>query len=977
MSKSIMRGGGGAALKPLCLATALAALSLQAGAATTNHTLFVPVPALVVKGAGNEPRFVLDAANMPYAVVGQAYEFDHAPLLKALRVPDFNASAVTWQASGLPAGITMTKSGQLQGVPTTRNLQGVVSVTASFGTFSASRNYDLAVMLRQLSVTGTTDQGEVDLGANGSTQLVVTNTGDLEAAPGRPVVVSEPAGLFTLDRTDCAGTLQPQQACQAEIVFKPSAPGVGVGAFTLPEATIAVKGATLAGFGRQLSASLAAGEVPAVSINSAMEFPVTLRNDGNVAITVDHIALNALVGEGFSFVESSCPSKLAAGASCTVVLLFNPLKTGEHKGTLTVNTQAGAKTASFTGEGVVSNLAMAPFVGNIGAAQMGSSAVSEFIILSNSGGAPATGVALSVTDPKFSVVQSTCAATIPTNSSCKFKVSYKPDDIGVRRATLRVTSGQSQATMPISATGREVSAALQTPKNAIQAWYLSAMEFQLALFNYGSGPLEVYGVEPAEFRAEYSRVPAKDTCKKVLASGESCNFTFRFEGLTPGAVPPVAFIADTDAGQIQSAVMPASVLRTKINFAVAEVNFGKVLVGEKATSAPVRVSNTGNSGTVSYKLPPDVSVVESSCPASGTNFPLNTSCNMTFQFSPKAAGTLAQNGEWSWTGGKDGNTLMFKGVAEESTVPFTSATDFGWVDLGYPETLMATVSNFGGTAIDITSKTLSGSSAFALASGGTCGNTLAAGSTCTQALSFGPSVRGEATASLTMGSLAPASVKGKGAQAILSFTNTEIAFGERQIDIDNSNRANLRTTLVNSGDPTKLLTRGEVPLGYATAGCMGNLTEASPSCELIVSLYPERLADKLDQLNRSPLTFTAGPNASATVYLSMTPVLPRVEMTTPVFTDTAMGSLSSASITLTNKGVYRALLGAPVIAGNSTEFFYNSSRSNCDSTLAFKGTCTMVVDFMPVDSGVRPEGQFKVDLGSGVVLSVPLSAKGQ
>lgn len=965
------------ALKPISLGVALAALSYQGVAAPSNHTLRVPVPALIVQGSPTEPFFSLDDAALPNAEVGQPYLFDHAPLLKVLRVPDFSASNVAWSGAGVPAGMTLTKTGQLKGVPTARNLQGLVSVTASFGGLSATKGYSLAVLERRLTMAGTTDQGDVDVGAHGTAQLTVTNTGDLEAAPGRPEVFSEPAGLFAVQSTDCAGLLQPMQSCQAEISFNPSAPGVAVGVLSLPQASIPMEDIALKGFGRLVSARFDSPTVPAVSVNSAMEFPVTLRNDGNVAITLDPVALNGLVGEGFSFVESSCPSKLAPGASCDGVLLFNPLKTGEHPGSLTVNTQAGPKTVTFAGQGVVSNISMAPLVGNIGAAQLGSSVTSKLITLTNSGGAPATNLAIRSTDGKFAVTQSTCATSLAANSECTFKVTYTPDEVGVRRAVLTASTSESQATMPMSATGREVSASLQVPGARVTTGYKLTTYFAVTLNNHGSGPLAINGFSFTPGVPEFERAASRDTCKATLAAGASCNFGMAVTGIEKGNTLPVSFNADTDAGNIASGSMTVGVNRTIVTFSPTAVDFGSIRVGESAVSNVVTVTNTGNSGTVVYALPAGVSVFDSSCPASGTNFPVSTKCAMRFQYSPTQAGALNEPGQWTWTGGLDGNTLGFKGLATVPDSAFTADTDFDWLDLGETATKYAVVNNAGSTALDISSRSVTGNSAFALTSGGTCGNSLAVGATCTLAVKFSPTVRGAATASLKVGALPAAAVTGKGAQAILTLNVAEVDFGNAQVDIDSSTRPTRRVLVTNTGDPTSALSRTYPGKGFISAGCLSNLTAATPSCELLLTANPAMIQDKVNQVVTDSVTISAGQAAPVTVTIKMKPVPPSATVTALSFPETQVGGRSQSTVTVKNTGGYRALLPGLSISGNTAEFFINSSTTTCSSSLAVGATCQVGIDFMPLEPGARPAGSVDVNLGSSVIVSAPLNGSGK
>jgi hypothetical protein len=91
----------------------------------------------------------LDSATLPAASAYQAYQaYDFKPLLKVTNDPSFSASAATFAATGLPAGLSLDSTGVLSGTPSgdvvdTTTL--TVTVSANYRHLSTTKDYSLAL----------------------------------------------------------------------------------------------------------------------------------------------------------------------------------------------------------------------------------------------------------------------------------------------------------------------------------------------------------------------------------------------------------------------------------------------------------------------------------------------------------------------------------------------------------------------------------------------------------------------------------------------------------------------------------------------------------------------------------------------------------------------------------------------------------------------------------------------------------------
>ena len=86
----------------------------------------------------------LGAATLSAGAVGVPFSYDFKPLLTVTGDASYTASAVTWSATSVPAGLTLNSSGVLSGTPTTAGTS-TLNVTAAYKSKSAQTGYSLAI----------------------------------------------------------------------------------------------------------------------------------------------------------------------------------------------------------------------------------------------------------------------------------------------------------------------------------------------------------------------------------------------------------------------------------------------------------------------------------------------------------------------------------------------------------------------------------------------------------------------------------------------------------------------------------------------------------------------------------------------------------------------------------------------------------------------------------------------------------------
>ncbi|MCL2661119.1 MAG: choice-of-anchor D domain-containing protein, partial [Acidobacteriaceae bacterium] len=252
----------------------------------------------------------------------------------------------------------------------------------------------------------------------------------------------------------CGATLAAQTGCTVAIVFSPTASGDREGTLTVVS-DAGTETAALSGTGTLPatdSLSLLALAFAPQQMGTASQVQiVTLTNTGDVALTLIVVSTS-----GDFSVVSYCGSSLAAHASCSLLVSFNPQYVGPESGTLIVNDEYGTQTVALTGTGVAPpGVSLAPSQGlTFAATGVGVASATETVTLTNNGGLPLAISSLSTTGD-FAVTANGCGATLAPESACTVQVGFTPTAAGERTGTLTVIDSApgSPHTLALSGAG--------------------------------------------------------------------------------------------------------------------------------------------------------------------------------------------------------------------------------------------------------------------------------------------------------------------------------------------------------------------------------------------------------------------------------------------------------------------------------------------------------------------------------------------
>src|SRR5712664_1475844 len=188
-----------------------------------------------------------------------------------------------------------------------------------------------------------------DIGTSSNSQPVtITNFG------GSPLNFSGISASGDFAQTNnCPNSLVAGASCTASVSFAPAVTGPATGLLTLNDDSGnlgASQAVTLAGTGllpRHLSLSPATLNFCCYTIGDSSNQTVTVANTGSASVQIAGIAMNgdpSLVVQG-----TTCGSIISAGATCTVIVTFNPSSYGTFASTLIVTESSGAQeTVSVT-----------------------------------------------------------------------------------------------------------------------------------------------------------------------------------------------------------------------------------------------------------------------------------------------------------------------------------------------------------------------------------------------------------------------------------------------------------------------------------------------------------------------------------------------------------------------------------------------------------------------------------------------------
>jgi hypothetical protein len=257
----------------------------------------------------------------------------------------------------------------------------------------------------------------------------------------------------------CPANLAANSNCTINVTFQNSTTGTVTDKVIITPSggsaiTVSLTGIVNTNNGLQLSTnSHSFGNVTTGS--SAASFGLSITNHASTAATLS-FGTSQSGTTPYNVVTSGCPSALAAGAQCSVVVGFSPTAAGTFNDVLTVNSNVPilpdgtgsspnySDTVSFTGTGVSAGQFTATSVNhNWGNVTVGTTGTNYGVQLTNATSTTVTltlGAGFTQGQYGFSLAGTNCGSTLAVNASCELIFSFSPTGAGAVSASYGVTA---------------------------------------------------------------------------------------------------------------------------------------------------------------------------------------------------------------------------------------------------------------------------------------------------------------------------------------------------------------------------------------------------------------------------------------------------------------------------------------------------------------------------------------------------------
>jgi hypothetical protein len=198
--------------------------------------------------------------------------------------------------------------------------------------------------------------GNQSVGTTSTAQtLTLSNTGSATLSITSFALTGTNASDFAQTNT-CGSSVATGANCTISVRFTPSASGSRTASLSITDnasgspQTVSLSGTATSALVGLSPTSLAFGN-QSVDVTSTAQ-TVTLSNTGNTALSITSLALTGTNASDFAQ-ANTCGSSLAAGANCTIVVMFTPSVTGTRAASLSIadNASGSPQTVPLSGAG--------------------------------------------------------------------------------------------------------------------------------------------------------------------------------------------------------------------------------------------------------------------------------------------------------------------------------------------------------------------------------------------------------------------------------------------------------------------------------------------------------------------------------------------------------------------------------------------------------------------------------------------------
>ncbi len=832
--------------------------------------------------------------------------------------------------------------------------------------------------------TGTTSSAQpVTLTNSGSAALTITSIG----------IAGTNAGDYSQSNTCplAPSTLAAASSCTISVRFAPTATGTRTASLTITDnAAASPQGVSLTGSGTAPTApgaTLAPTSLDFDSqrVNTTSEAQTaTLTNTGTSALTITSIGISGPNAGDFAQ-TTDCPispSTLAPTASCAITATFTPTAAGTRTASVVVTDDASGspQNVALGGTGTAPLATISPTGLDFGSQLVNTTGTAQTTTLTNTGTAPLTinSIALGGANPEEYAQTNTCPlspSTLAVDASCTLSVTFTPNTVGSRTASVSVTddAAGSPQSVALTGTGTAPSPAVTLSPAGLsfgsQRVSTTSEAQSTTLTNTGTAALTISGITITGANSgDYAQTNTCPVAPSVLEAAASCTISVTFAPSSAGSRSASLTITDDAANNPQSVPLSGTGLAPSVSLSPASLAFEPQLVGTPSATQTSTLTNTGGAPLAISSIAlgganPGEYTLTNDCPLAPSTLDGGLACTISVTFTPTLAGARPASVTIAYDAAGSPRELVLSGEGTNPVPAVTltpSSLDFGPQRVGTTSASQTTILKNVGTA-DLTIDSIAAGGDFAQTND--CPATLAPDATCTISVTFAPTAAGSRTGIVSVVDDAANSpqgilASGTGTVSGITLTPASLTFSSRVVG---SASAAQTTTLTSSGTAplaiAGIAVSGPNAADYAqTNDCPTTGTLAvNASCTISVTFAPTASGTRTatvtvtDDAPGSPQAVAlTGTGVAAAPAVTLTP-------TTIPFGSQRVGTTSAAqSATMTNSGtVPLTITGFAIMGANAGDYAQTNTCPLAPATLAVSESCTISMTFTPGATGSR------------------------
>jgi hypothetical protein len=293
--------------------------------------------------------------------------------------------------------------------------------------------------------------------------VTVTNTGGSTLTFGTKGIAITGTNIADFSQTNNCGTsVAVGASCTITVTFTPQASGSRSASVTLTDnASNGTQTVGLSGSGAYPTVTLTPSTLAFGNIEvgySSSSLPSTLKNSGQVTLTITNIALSGLHPTEYTQ-TNNCIGSFAPGATCTINATFSPTAAGAQNASITItdNTSALSNTLTLTGSGAQPTATIVPASDNFGSITVGTTSTAKVSTLTNNSAylLQINSITISGANASDYAKTTTCpvGSTLAAHATCTISVTFTPSATGTRTATVTESDNSAAATHTITLSG--------------------------------------------------------------------------------------------------------------------------------------------------------------------------------------------------------------------------------------------------------------------------------------------------------------------------------------------------------------------------------------------------------------------------------------------------------------------------------------------------------------------------------------------